>query len=88
MAVGLLIERWLFFAEAEHVSMLYYGADAARERSVESGVALTPPSPRREMRCDRTHARLPHAAAPAMSGCSISASISAVSARRGPGRLK
>ena len=29
MAVGLLIERWLFFAEAEHVSMLYYGADVA-----------------------------------------------------------
>jgi DMSO reductase anchor subunit len=29
MAVGLLIERWLFFAEAEHVSMLYYGRDAA-----------------------------------------------------------
>jgi len=29
MAVGLLIERWLFFAEAEHVAMLYYGADAA-----------------------------------------------------------
>jgi len=29
MAVGLVIERWLFFAEAEHVSMLYYGADAA-----------------------------------------------------------
>jgi DMSO reductase anchor subunit len=29
MAAGLLIERWLFFAEAEHVSMLYYGADAA-----------------------------------------------------------
>ena len=29
MALGLLIERWLFFAEAEHVSMLYYGADAA-----------------------------------------------------------
>jgi DMSO reductase anchor subunit len=28
-AIGLLIERWLFFAEAEHVSMLYYGADAA-----------------------------------------------------------
>jgi len=26
---GLLIERWLFFAEAEHVSMLYYGRDAA-----------------------------------------------------------
>ena len=24
-----LIERWLFFAEAEHVAMLYYGADAA-----------------------------------------------------------
>jgi DMSO reductase anchor subunit len=29
MAVGLLIERWLFFAEAEHVAMLYYGADTA-----------------------------------------------------------
>ena len=29
MAVGLIIERWLFFAEAEHVSMLYYGRDAA-----------------------------------------------------------
>jgi DMSO reductase anchor subunit len=29
MAVGLVIERWLFFAEAEHVSMLYYGRDAA-----------------------------------------------------------
>jgi DMSO reductase anchor subunit len=30
LAVGLVIERWLFFAEAEHVSMLYYGgAEAA-----------------------------------------------------------
>jgi len=29
MCAGLLIERWLFFAEAEHVSMLYYGRDAA-----------------------------------------------------------
>jgi sulfite dehydrogenase (quinone) subunit SoeC len=29
MALGLWVERWLFFAEAEHVSMLYYGADAA-----------------------------------------------------------
>jgi DMSO reductase anchor subunit len=29
MAVGIVAERWLFFAEAEHVSMLYYGADAA-----------------------------------------------------------
>jgi DMSO reductase anchor subunit len=29
MAVGLAIERWLFFAEAEHVAMLYYGRDAA-----------------------------------------------------------
>jgi DMSO reductase anchor subunit len=29
MAVGLVVERWLFFAEAEHVSMLYYGMDAA-----------------------------------------------------------
>jgi len=29
LAVGLLLERWLFFAEAEHVVMLYYGADVA-----------------------------------------------------------
>src|SRR5215510_15993899 len=29
LTAGLLIERWLFFAEAEHVVMLYYGADAA-----------------------------------------------------------
>jgi sulfite dehydrogenase (quinone) subunit SoeC len=28
MGIGFIIERWLFFAEAEHVSMLYYGADA------------------------------------------------------------
>jgi DMSO reductase anchor subunit len=26
---GALIERWLFFAEAEHVSSLYYGAVGA-----------------------------------------------------------
>ena len=29
MGLGLVVERWLFFAEAEHVVMLYYGADAA-----------------------------------------------------------
>lgn len=29
MAVGVFMERWLFFAEAEHVAMLYYGAEAA-----------------------------------------------------------
>ena len=29
MALGLSLERWLFFAEAEHVAMLYYGEDAA-----------------------------------------------------------
>jgi sulfite dehydrogenase (quinone) subunit SoeC len=29
MALGLGIERWLFFAEAEHVSMLYYGEEGA-----------------------------------------------------------
>lgn len=28
-AVGILIERWLFFAEAQHVVTLYYGADIA-----------------------------------------------------------
>ena len=29
VSVGVAIERWLFFAEAKHVSMLYYGADSA-----------------------------------------------------------
>lgn len=29
MAAGLLIERWLFFAEAQHTQTLYYGAEAA-----------------------------------------------------------
>jgi sulfite dehydrogenase (quinone) subunit SoeC len=24
-----VVERWLFFADAEHVSMLYYGKDRA-----------------------------------------------------------
>ena len=28
-AIGVLAERWLFFAEAEHVSMLYYGETRA-----------------------------------------------------------
>jgi DMSO reductase anchor subunit len=28
-AIGVAVERWLFFAEAEHVVMLYYGRDAA-----------------------------------------------------------
>ncbi|MFO1170196.1 MAG: DmsC/YnfH family molybdoenzyme membrane anchor subunit [Hyphomicrobiaceae bacterium] len=28
-AAGVFVERWLFFAEAEHVSMLYYGRDKA-----------------------------------------------------------
>ena len=27
-AVGLVAERWLFFAEAKHTVTLYYGADA------------------------------------------------------------
>ena len=27
--IGVAIERWLFFAEAEHISMLYYGAERA-----------------------------------------------------------
>ena len=27
--LGVVIERWLFFAEAEHVAMLYYGAEVA-----------------------------------------------------------
>jgi len=26
---GTIIERWLFFAEAKHVAMLYYGANKA-----------------------------------------------------------
>jgi sulfite dehydrogenase (quinone) subunit SoeC len=29
VTVGLFVERWLFFAEAKHVVMLYYGADSA-----------------------------------------------------------
>ena len=29
VSVGVVIERWLFFAEATHVSMLYYGAKRA-----------------------------------------------------------
>lgn len=29
MAAGILIERWLFFAEAQHVVTLYYGAQTA-----------------------------------------------------------
>ena len=29
MAMGLIVERWLFFAEAQHVVMLYYGAERA-----------------------------------------------------------
>ncbi len=28
-AIGIVVERWLFFAEAEHVAMLYYGAARA-----------------------------------------------------------
>ena len=28
-AIGIIVERWLFFAEAEHVAMLFYGADRA-----------------------------------------------------------
>ena len=26
-ALGLIVERWLFFAEAKHTVMLYYGAE-------------------------------------------------------------
>ena len=28
-AMGVLMERWLFFAEARHTAMLYYGAERA-----------------------------------------------------------
>ena len=28
-AVGTVVERWLFFAEAKHVETLYYGSEAA-----------------------------------------------------------
>lgn len=28
-AIGVVVERWLFFAEAEHIVMLYYGAERA-----------------------------------------------------------
>ena len=29
MAAGLVVERWLFFAEAQHVVTLFYGAERA-----------------------------------------------------------
>jgi DMSO reductase anchor subunit len=29
VALGLVVERWLFFAEAKHTVTLYYGAEAA-----------------------------------------------------------
>jgi DMSO reductase anchor subunit len=29
MAIGILTERWLFFAEAQHVVTLFYGAQRA-----------------------------------------------------------
>ncbi len=29
LALGLIVERWLFFAEARHVAMLYYGQSEA-----------------------------------------------------------
>ena len=29
VALGMVVERWLFFAEARHTVMLYYGATAA-----------------------------------------------------------
>jgi DMSO reductase anchor subunit len=29
VAIGVVVERWLFFAEAQHVVTLYYGAEAA-----------------------------------------------------------
>ena len=29
LATGLVVERWLFFAEAEHAAMLFYGRDTA-----------------------------------------------------------
>jgi hypothetical protein len=29
LAFGIVVERWLFFAEAQHVVTLYYGAEAA-----------------------------------------------------------
>ncbi|MEM7750843.1 MAG: dimethyl sulfoxide reductase anchor subunit, partial [Pseudomonadota bacterium] len=28
VVIGVLTERWLFFAEAKHIVMLYYGAEA------------------------------------------------------------
>src|SRR4029077_7948657 len=31
-ALGLVVERWLFFAEAKHTVMLYYGADIGKRR--------------------------------------------------------
>jgi DMSO reductase anchor subunit len=30
VTIGLFIERWLFFAQAKHVVMLYYGAGSTQ----------------------------------------------------------
>ncbi len=32
--IGVLLERWLFFAEAEHTAMLYYGGSAPERKKV------------------------------------------------------
>ena len=52
--VGVLLERWLFFAEAEHVSMLFYGQSAEDEVSVETDQAKPPTEKMRRKRRPRS----------------------------------
>ena len=86
MALGLAVERWLFFAEAEHV----VDALLRRRRGVRVRRASARPSPHVKSRAEgeRAAPKPSLVLRPAISGWIISASISALSARRGPGRLK
>lgn len=42
--IGVLMERWLFFAEAEHTVMLYYGSGYSAARPVSSPRAASRPT--------------------------------------------
>jgi len=52
--VGVFLERWLFFAEAEHVSMLFYGQSAKDEVSLETDQAKLPTEKIRRKRRPRS----------------------------------
>lgn len=57
--IGVLIERWLFFAEAEHTAMLYYGQETVpalneRPKEAEKKPSVTPATSSIGMRRRRT----------------------------------